>query len=29
MTSRFKAVGNSWTLEVIKHIFKNLKWENK
>lgn len=24
MTSRFKAVGNSWTKEVIKHIFKNL-----
>jgi site-specific DNA-cytosine methylase len=24
-TQRYKMIGNSWTLEVIKHIFKNIK----
>lgn len=25
-TQRYKALGNSWTVDVIAHIFKNLKW---
>jgi DNA (cytosine-5)-methyltransferase 3A len=25
VTARCRAIGNAWTLEVIKHIFKNLK----
>jgi site-specific DNA-cytosine methylase len=25
MTQRFKALGNSWTVDVIAHIFKGLK----
>jgi DNA (cytosine-5)-methyltransferase 3A len=25
MTQRFKAIGNSWTVDVIAHIFKGLK----
>ncbi len=27
-TQRYKALGNSWTIDVITHIFKNLKDEN-
>lgn len=27
-TQRYKCIGNSWTAEIITHIFKNLKMEN-
>ena len=26
-TQRYKCVGNAWTVDVIAHIFRHIKWE--